>query len=70
MGFDGFEETSQRPAGTVHDYVALVEPARPRGKSGHELLRELGITGIQCPIKLENGSLAGILRLHQDSFGT
>ena len=70
MGFDGFEETSQRPAGTVHDYVALVEPARSQGKSGDELRRELGTTGIQFPIKLENGSLAGTLPLHRDSFGT
>ena len=79
MGFDGFdwqdsndvfEEASRRSAGTVHDYVALVDLARSQGKRGHELLRELGTTGIQCPIKLENGSLAGTPRLHQDGFGT
>ncbi|MBQ10081.1 MAG: hypothetical protein CMJ45_00825, partial [Planctomyces sp.] len=79
MGFDGFdwqdsndvcEEASQRSAGSVHDYVALVDLARSQGKRGHELLRELGTTGIQCPIKLENGSLVGTPRLHQDSFGT
>jgi arsenite oxidase large subunit len=79
MGFDGFdwqdsndvfEEASQRSIGTVHDYAALAELARSQGKRGHELLRELGTTGIQCPIKLENGSLIGTPRLHQDSFGT
>ncbi len=79
MGFDGFdwqdsndvfEEAAQRSVGTVHDYAALVELARSQGKRGHELLRELGTTGIQCPIKLENGSLAGTPRLHGDRFGT
>ena len=62
MGFDGFdwqdsndvfEEAAERSRGTVHDYAALVEMARAQGKRGHELLRELGTTGIQCPIKLE-----------------
>ena len=79
MGFDGFdwedsnavfEEASERSKGTVHDYAALVELARSQGKRAHELLRELGTTGIQCPIKLENGGLAGTVRLHQESFDT
>ena len=79
MGFDGydwsdsndvFEEAAERSRGTVHDYSGLVELARADGKRGHELLRELGTTGIQCPIKLEGGNLVGTARLHGDSFGT
>ncbi|MDA1349167.1 MAG: arsenate reductase (azurin) large subunit, partial [Chloroflexi bacterium] len=79
MGFDGFdwpdsnavfEEASERSKGTVHDYAALVELARSQGKRGHDLLTELGTTGIQCPIKLEGGQMVGTVRLHQDGFGT
>ena len=79
MGFDGFdwrdsndvfEEAAERSRGTVHDYSALVEMARAQGKRGHEFLREMGTTGIQCPIRLEGGNLVGTVRLHTDSFGT
>ncbi len=79
MGFEGydwrdsndvFEEASERSIGTVHDYVELVRMARSQGKSGHEFLRELGTTGIQCPIRVEDGQLVGTKHLHQDSFGT
>ena len=79
MGFEGFdwkdsndvfEEAAERSRGTVHDYAALVELAHVQGKKGHELLRELGTTGIQCPIKLEDGELMGTVRLHEDGFGT
>ena len=79
MGFDGFdwrdsndvfEEAAERSRGTVHDYSALVEMACSQGKRGHELLRELGTTGIQCPIVLKDGDLVGTPRLHADGFGT
>ena len=79
MGYDGFdwqdsnevfEEASEASRGTVHDYAALVEVARSQGKTGHQFLRELGTTGIQCPIKLENGRLAGTTRLHAKGFST
>lgn len=79
MGFEGFdwqdsndvfEEAAERSRGTVHDYAALVELARSQGKRAHEFLRELGTTGIQCPIKLEGSNLAGTMRLHADGFGT
>lgn len=79
MGFHGFgwsdsnavfEEAAERSRGTVHDYAALVELARAQGKRGHELLRELGTTGIQCPIKLTNGRLEGTTRLHTEKFAT
>jgi len=79
MGFDGFdwkdsndifEEAAERSKGGVHDYAALVEMARSQGRRAHDLLRELGTTGIQCPIKLENGALVGTERIHEDRFGT
>ncbi len=79
MGFDGFdwqdsndvfEEASERSVGTVHDYAALVTLARTQGRTGHELLGELGTTGIQCPIVLEGGELQPTTHLHQDGFGT
>ena len=79
MGFEGydwensndvFEEASERSKGTVHDYAELVKMAKSQGKSGHEFLRELGTTGIQCPIKREDGKLVGTKHLHQDGFGT
>lgn len=67
---DVFEEAAERSRGTVHDYAALVGLARAQGKRGHELLRELDTTGIQCPIKLEGSNLVGTARLQSDSFGT
>lgn len=79
MGFDGFdwqdsndvfEEAAERSRGTVHDYFDLVELARSKFKRGHEFLRELGTTGIQCPIKLAGARLAGTARLHDETFGT
>ncbi len=79
MGFSGydwqnsndvFEEAAERSKGTVHDYAELVKMAQSQGKRAHEFLRELGTTGIQCPIKLEDGKLVGTKHLHQDSFGT
>ena len=79
MGYEGFdwrdsndvfEEAAERSKGGVHDYAALVEIAREQGKRGHELLRELGMTGIQCPMTREGDRLVGTERLHQDSFST
>ncbi|MBC8279551.1 MAG: molybdopterin-dependent oxidoreductase, partial [Chloroflexi bacterium] len=79
MGFEGydwkdsneiFEEASERSKGGVHDYSALVEMARAQGIRAHDLLRKMGTTGIQCPIKMENGELVGTVRIHEDKFGT
>ena len=79
MGFDGFdwqdsnavfEEASERSRGSVHDYAALVELARSKGIAGHQLLRELGTTGIQCPINMQGGELVATARIHEDSFNT
>ena len=79
MGFDGFdwansnevfEEAAERSRGSVHDYAALVELARDQGKRGHELLREMGSTGIQCPITRRGNALQGTVRLHETGFST
>ena len=59
-----FEKAADPSRGTVHDYTSLVEMARAQGKQGHDLLRELGTTVIQCPIKLEGGELVWTVRLH------
>ncbi|MEE9284064.1 MAG: arsenate reductase (azurin) large subunit [Nitrososphaerales archaeon] len=77
MGFDGFDwrdsnevfeeagiETSRGKFRT--DYSALVENAMGRGMRAHELLREMGTTGIQLPARVENGQLTGTPRLHSD----
>ena len=79
MGFDGFdwananevfEEAAERSRGSVHDYAALVELAHDQGKRGHELLREMGSTGIQCPITRRGNALQGTVRLHETGFST
>lgn len=60
MGFGGydwknsndvFEEGARFSRGGVLDYYPLVWYAKKIGKPAHELLRELGSTGIQCPIR-------------------
>ena len=75
MGYDGFEwdntneifeEAAPRSAGGRRDFAALVEKAQADGVRGHDLLRTFGTTGIQTPIKLENGQLVGTTRLHED----
>ena len=79
MGFDGFdwqdsndvfEEAAERSRGTVHDYSELVKLARSKFKRGHEFLRDMGTTGIQCPINRAGVRLAGTVRLHEQKFGT
>lgn len=79
MGFDGFdwkdanevfEEASEGSRGTVHDYTEVVKAARSAGKRGHEFLREIGTTGLQCPVRNEGGQLVGTVRLHDSRFNT
>jgi arsenite oxidase large subunit len=81
LGFPGFdwentneifEEAAEVSRGRgVHDYGDLVVAARARGMTGHELLREMGTTGIQCPVRTDDqGELAGTVRMHEDGFGT
>jgi arsenite oxidase large subunit len=77
MGFEGFdwetdndlfEEAARFSRGGVLDYFALVWKAQNESKKGHEALRALGTTGIQCPIRFENGRLVGTKRLHDTTL--
>ncbi len=75
MGFDGFgwadtneifEELSARTAGGRKDNTAVVELARRQGRRAHDVLADLGTTGIQTPARLEGDGLVGTPRLHAD----
>jgi arsenite oxidase large subunit len=77
MGFEGFawetdnevfEEAARFSRGGILDYFALVWKAKKEGQPGHEALRQLGTTGIQCPIRVENGELVGTKRLHDSTL--
>ncbi len=77
MGFEGydwsddnqvFEEAARFSRGGILDYYPLVWMARRLNKQGHEMLRELGTTGIQCPIRYEEGRLVGTKRLHDSTL--
>jgi arsenite oxidase large subunit len=79
MGYSGFdwpdanavfEEAAARSRGTEHDYTELVAIAREQGRRAHDVLEELGTTGIQCPIKRAGGALEGTIRLHESGFST
>ncbi len=74
MGFDGFdwpdasavfEESGPRASGRK-DYSQLVEKALADGERAHDVLRDLGTTGIQTPVRVEGGELVGTVRLHED----
>ncbi len=67
-GNDVFEEAARFSRGGILDYYALVWKAKQEGKTGHEKLRELGTTGIQTPIRVENGELVGTKRLHDSTL--
>jgi arsenite oxidase large subunit len=73
MGFQGydwnnsneiFEEAGRFSRGGVLEYYALVADAKRRGMKGHDLLRTLGTTGIQTPVRVKDGKLIGTKRLH------
>lgn len=77
MGFAGFdweddnavfEEAAAASRGGVLDYHALVWKATQDGVRGHDALRALGTTGIQCPIRYEGGELVGTVRLHDTTL--
>lgn len=77
MGFAGydwsdgnavFEEAARFSRGDVLDYYPLVWRARRDGKTGHDALRALGTTGIQCPVRHEDGKLVGTKRLHDSTL--
>ncbi len=75
MGYEGFdwqdtneifEEAAPRSEGSRKDWVKLVEFAKAEGRRTHDVLLDFGTTGIQTPIKLEDGQLVGTPRLHAD----
>ncbi len=77
MGFEGFdwddsndvfEEAARFTRGSRKDYMPLVWLARKSGKRGHDLLGEYGTTGIQGPIRYEDGALVGTKRLHDSTL--
>jgi arsenite oxidase large subunit len=63
---DVFEEAAWHSRNGVTSYLQLVEYAKSKGKTGHQLLREMGTEGIQGPVRWEDGKLVGTKRL-QDS---
>lgn len=77
LGFSGyawpdanavFEEAARFSRGGVLDYYPLVWQAQQHATRGHDALRALGTTGIQCPIRYEKGELVGTQRLHDSSL--
>jgi arsenite oxidase large subunit len=73
MGFQGyewrdsndiFEESSRFSRGNVLSYHVLVTEAKNQGKRAHDFLAELGTTGIQTPVRVEDGQMVGTKRLH------
>lgn len=79
MGYTGFdwqdgnavfEEAAARSRNTEHDYTELVALASAQGRRAHDVLGDLGTTGIQCPITQKDGSLVGTVRLHERGFST
>ena len=77
MGFKGydwkdsndvFEESARFGRKSRTNYHPLVWLAKKQGKRAHDLLREYGTTGIQCPIRYEGGKLVGTKRLHDSTL--
>ncbi len=73
MGFEGydwkdsndiFEEAARFGRGGVLNYHPLVMEAKKKGVKAQEMLRAMGTTGIQTPIRVRDGKLVGTLRLH------
>jgi arsenite oxidase large subunit len=61
---DVFEEAARFSRNGVLNYHPLVVKAQDTGVKGHELLRTMGTTGIQTPIRVRNGELVGTQRMH------
>jgi arsenite oxidase large subunit len=61
---DVFEEAARFGRGGVLNYQPLVVKAKEMGVKGHELLRGMGTTGIQTPVRVLDGKLVGTQRLH------
>ncbi|MBC8292213.1 MAG: arsenate reductase (azurin) large subunit [Proteobacteria bacterium] len=65
---DVFEEAARHTRGSRKDYYPLVWKAKKDGVKGHELLRSYGTTGIQGPVRWEDGELLGTKRLHDSTL--
>ncbi|MBF0626449.1 MAG: molybdopterin-dependent oxidoreductase, partial [Magnetococcales bacterium] len=61
---DVFEEAARFGRNGVLNYHPLVVKAKGSGVKSHELLRGYGTTGIQTPIRMQDGELVGTKRLH------
>lgn len=79
MGYSGFdwqdsnevfEDAAWHSRNGVTSYLQLVEYGRAHGKTGHQMLRELGTTGIQAPVRWEDGLLVGTKRLQDSTLKT
>jgi arsenite oxidase large subunit len=77
LGFEGFdwknsnevfEELARFNRGNRRNFQPLVMFAKRDGKTGHQALKELGTTGIQAPVRIENGKLVGTKRLHDSTY--
>jgi len=77
MGFEGydwktsndvFEEAARFSRKKILDYYPLVWYGRKIGKKGHDILRELGTTGIQLPARYRTNSTEG--KEYADYAGT
>lgn len=77
MGFEGynwpdanavFEESARFSRGDVLDYYPLVWQARKQRLRAHDSLRDLGTTGLQCPIRVVDDKLVGTARLHDSTL--
>jgi len=74
MGFDGFDwktssdvcqEAAKFTRGSRKDFNMVKVAGKMQGKTVHEMLREMGTTGIQAPVYMNtDGSLEGSTRLH------
>lgn len=67
---DVFEDAAFYNSGRRTSYVALVEYARSKGRRAHDVLRDMGTTGIQAPVRWEDGKLIGTKRLHDSTLKT
>jgi len=77
MGFEGynwpdanavFEESGRFSRGDVLDYYPLVWQARSQGVRAHDALRDLGTTGLQCPLRVADDKLVGNAKLHDSTL--
>jgi arsenite oxidase large subunit len=64
---DVFEEAARFSRGGVLNYHPLANMAKEKGVKAQELLRTMGTTGIQTPIRVRDGKLVGTQRLHDPS---